>query len=423
MWEPYPFSPPRLRWSLRRRPKPPPHPDPGPLEQGPGRPRGLVLGILVSVGAMLAPLAIPLLRDAVGLLDLCDKAEGILEEAKPLGAPSSRSVEDSLLLSPGEGWVMDANFSEDLDLASQFHGDAENRRDWRAALAENRFRRGWKRLWLLGGNKFLTDNFLQEVLEFETAAEARRFQRWAIAYTCRAAEDIFAVPDLPGAVGAQFTFEPEGRVADNVSFVIGNRRFAVVLGAARGSPDRGQLFGLMRAAVSMASAAGDPCADPEGLIEKALRWGDRSSPHPIWDLRRLLPSQPPAGFRLDPRGSLEGGLSMSPTSERHPHFRRTWSDGVAWIAESVFQFPDPDAARRWLQQTAERWCAEAATVSTVEVIPGSVLIFNQGPDLLSQLVYFIRGSRGYQIDFFGPAGQTPAETLRVIAQRASVAAQ
>ena len=71
----------------------------------------------------------------------------------------------------------------------------------------------------------------------------------------------------------------------------------------------------------------------------------------------------------------------------------------------------------------EGQCAGAATVSAYEVIPGSVLIFNQGPDSLNQRLDFIRGSRGYQIDFFGPAGQTPGETLRIFAQRAAVAAR
>jgi hypothetical protein len=52
-----------------------------------------------------------------------------------------------------------------------------------------------------------------------------------------------------------------------------------------------------------------------------------------------------------------------------------------------------------------------------------VLIFTQDADALHQLVHFIRGSRGYQINFFGPAGQTPGETLRIFAQRAAVAAR
>lgn len=243
-------------------------------------------------------------------------------------------------------------------------------------------------MWLLGATTYPTDNVVEEVLEFETPADAWEFHLWASRHVCVGAREVFPVGDLPGAVGARFHFSIDDRTADHVSFVMGARRYVLLLGRLRGSPDREHLFALVRDAVASASLP-HSCVKIQHLVKGLGAWAKSDDPARIERLERLIPRGGPPGFRLE-----------SESRETRSKFTRWWTDGVAMLSEMVTQFPNTNSALEWLRDTIDHWCPLAASMSQEDQIPGSVLFFVQEPEILHQLVYFARGSRGYAISLF-----------------------
>jgi hypothetical protein len=56
-------------------------------------------------------------------------------------------------------------------------------------------------------------------------------------------------------------------------------------------------------------------------------------------------------------------------------------------------------------------------------IPGSLVFFVQEEETLNQLVFFVRGSRVYTIDYGGPPSESPGDTLITFALRAGTVAR
>jgi hypothetical protein len=434
-WEPIPWRPPGAGWPFRLGRNPPPPPPQRWSDVSEPRPNQAVgsglsrwtktLRLIVVVAVTLVPLIVPAaagwVRKALGSTDPCEQSESILEKGNVVRlTPTGRALAQSLILAPGPDWVLNANYSEDVSLVSYGHGNAQDALAWQRALAENRFRQGWNRVWLLGAPTAHPDTLIEEVLEFDTPGGASRFQWWVTQHICEAALEAFEVPDLPGAVGVRFYRAVDASTADQVSFVAGNRRYTVLLGAVRGLPDREQLFDLVHQAIQLATAPGDACGDAEALIADAMTEANTGQSGQIDHLARLVPVQPPHGFRLmhATGGSVELGPGPNP-----PQFDRTWTDGVTVLSEEIIQFPDVGSARRSFEDSARSFCPRASTVSIMREIPGSLVFFVQEEETLNQLVFFVRGSRVYTIDYGGPPSESPGDTLITFALRAGTVAR
>jgi hypothetical protein len=193
-----------------------------------------------------------------------------------------------------------------------------------------------------------------------------------------------------------------------------------VLASVRGLPNREELFGLVHQAVQLATAPGDACGDAQNLIVDAMAEATTGERGRIDGLAPLVPAEPPHGFRLmhATGGFVELGPGPNP-----PQFERTWTDGVSSLSAGVIQFPDPGSARRSLEDMANSLCPRASTVATMREIPGSVVLFVLEQEALSQFVFFVRGSREYDITFAGPPSESPGQTLATFALRAETVAR
>ena len=140
-------------------------------------------------------------------------------------------------------------------MASSNHGRSQDSDLWRRQLAAHHFTAGWTRVWVRGA-PFAFGQVIQDVLAFRTPADAASFQRWvSVEYNCRFARETFSIPWLPGAVGFRIVYRADGRITDQVSFVIDNRRFLVLLGSLREPPDRAELLAILRTAVEWAAGS------------------------------------------------------------------------------------------------------------------------------------------------------------------------
>ncbi|MQA98802.1 MAG: hypothetical protein GEU78_00680 [Actinobacteria bacterium] len=348
----------------------------------------------------------------------CPGARAILDEAPAHVAHASatpRQLEDSLLrgISP---WHQTGDFAQDLTLAAQNHGGGSEQA-WESALAGHGFVGGWKREWSLGDPQFTHDSLMEQVFEFSTAEGARDFQRSLTEATCGSSQDLFTVPGIPGAVGMRFVFEESGpdRVSDQVSFVVDKRRFVLVLGEPGGEPDRQQLFHLARQAYDNATRPGNLCRVLPGAFAEMAAFARSASRDPIADLSEVIVSDAPLGFDL--RMQRKDRLVAGPRVTRG--YEREWDvEGNASLTEHVAQHRTVKSALARLRSTSTNMCNGSDSVTMLHEIPGSLMFTSIQDNTLARMVLFARGTRTYEITYYGGVTDVPLEHLEAFAASA-----
>jgi hypothetical protein len=364
-------------------------------------------------------LPVPRLPLPVGDLH-CPGAREILAEAPAPEVEASdtpRQLDDSLLrgISP---WDQTGDFAQDLTLAAQNHGGGSEEA-WEAALAEHGFVGGWKREWSLGDPQFTSDSLMEQVFEFSTPNGARDFQRSLTEATCGSSGDLFSVPGIPGAVGLRFVFDGD-RVSDQVSFVVGQRRFVLVLGEPGGEPDRQQLFHLARQAHDLARQPGNLCRVLPGAFAEMAMHARGASGRAVADLSDVTVADAPIGFDLTVQRKereFDGDRSV-------PVYHRMWRvEGNASLTQSVTQYRNVKAALGNLRSRSTNMCNGSDSVTMLDAIPGSLMFTQIQDGTLARMVLFARGSRLYEIDYFGASSDVPVDQLEAFAESAATRAR
>jgi hypothetical protein len=393
---------------------PPPIPPPPPV----GEPKVAWLRrartaavIALALASITYTVVVPRIR---ALSSPCHQIQGMLRQSdlgRALASPGAAL--DETLFGFLDRWVVGANFSEDLELASRSAGDIDRIQLWKRALASNGFTRGWRRGWLPVRPWPGANSVTERVYEFRTSEDAQSFQRWASEDTCRFAERAFRPPEIGGAVGLRYSYRSGGQV-EQVSFVAGKRRYVVAVGSNSEEPNRALLFQVLGYAVDQVTKVAidaEPCREIKVFGKLAVQTAVQWNGHAIDRLQNLIPARAPYGF---------GRISTSRQGDSK--FSRTWTDGVSVLRSSVSQFRSMKDAVGWFRKDSSAICEGAAAVGDSPEIPGSVLVMDQKPHVLIQRIVFIRGSRGYVLELIGPPSETPGEILQTLASRANAAA-
>lgn len=343
--------------------------------------------------------------------DLCSGVGSIMNESPVSdqhGEITPVHLDDSML-DPGSPWQTDFDLAQDLTAAAQNHGDSPPE-PWEAALAGHGFIRGWIRGWSYGDTAYETDTLMSQVLEFESAAQAQAFQRQITVSTCTTSLDVFEVPGLPGAVGLRFLFDgaSEPRVTDQVTFVVGKRRYIVALGRPGAEPNRQQLFDLAREAHSKATAPGDLCATLSGAFDDVAMFAQEGESGPIQDLSSVVVGTTPAGFEL----LLEGEEEDRNGTHAVPVYRRVWKKETGGSMDlSVTQYGTPRVALRELRSNARSMCQQSNSVTIPDEMRGTLVFTQVQENEVMRFAYFARGPRVYRVFQMGTGDLAPVKEL------------
>lgn len=147
--------------------------------------------------------------------------ERLSEPAAVVSDPSPPPLPASLPPNIGPEWTLVEDVARDLDAA------AESRRDpveGRRQLAQAGYDQGWSRIWEDAEGEFV----ISYAYDFASPEGALDYDRYANEYVCQFSDSVFTLADVPDAIGQQIPYL-EGTIAEQVTFVRGNRRYYIDL--------------------------------------------------------------------------------------------------------------------------------------------------------------------------------------------------
>lgn len=157
----------------------------------------------------------------------CEQLEPLL--GRRTDRPDPRSIRNSysfgdlgsLLVGDGPpGFVYQGEQPMTLEQAANSRSDLE---EGRATFRRYDYRVGYARVWTKGAVTALA-----HVFQFSSRGNAVAFETYASRYACEFSTEAFSITEVPGSIGLRIRYR-DGTIADQLSFVRGERRYLVSL--------------------------------------------------------------------------------------------------------------------------------------------------------------------------------------------------
>jgi hypothetical protein len=361
----------------------------------------LTLLVVVSLTWRMTPGVAERLRTN----DRCERAEELL------AAPPSTAVREfepasviesipTLIEGSARSWHEDGSTNLTLEAASHNHGHISNVAPWRDALRRHSYIGGFTRSWFSGdlaADAVPADTVVMTGYQFDSNEDALSFHRWTNTRGCHAALEVFDIPEMDGAVGMRFAYG-SGMVADQATWVAGDRRFFVGLNDVYGDPDREEFLAIVGPLWRYVEVTETNCAEAfHHLPETSITNPTPRSRYPAGPLQEaVLPADMGLKF-FEQNRSIELDLLPTDRSVRVRRFERVWLSGEWLVFLAVEQYPTEDDAFVKLTHFLADRCHSVHDVYTEAALPGSVGISERVPGSVQETLKFQQANRIFTI--------------------------
>lgn len=327
----------------------------------------------------------------------CAEANALLRSRPevPVAEPLPPLEESLIDRAPDRFWPQGAGVLS-LEAAAERKADDDL---WRVALNRFRFTRGYHSDWRLDDSTFLG----AEVYEFETPQGAIRADSFATQVGCTYANDVFKV-DRYG-IGLQTR---TSGITEQVSFVVGSRRFVIFLTSAEAPTDHKAIRRLARASMGNARGSGDKVPTPTqteavdhcqrssalvDAVKKHAASDDTAYPIPAdgSQLEGLVADEGPPGWTMWVDEQSPERATQFGTPGAQFFYHRGWEIPETYIEHQLAYMPSTADAERYLLSHLVTLCPQFLSLDPIDGVPGGVVFSLPEQDTTVYTAIIVRG--------------------------------